>query len=124
MKKYFIIAITLIIIDQITKYIVKNYFTYSTNTGAIFGILQNQTKLIILLTFLAVGFLTYYTTKIKSPYGFGFVFAGLIGNLIDRLTYSYVIDYIKILTWPAFNLADIFLVTGVIILIIHLRNKL
>jgi len=123
MKKYFIIALILIILDQITKYIAKS-FTYSTNTGAIFGILQNQTKLIILLTFFALGFLIYYTTKIKSPYGFGFVFAGLIGNLIDRLTYNYVIDYIKILTWPAFNLADIFLVTGVIILIIHLRNKL
>ena len=124
MKKYMLIALICILIDQTTKFLAKKYITISTNTGAIFGILQNQTKLIILLTFFALGFLIYYTTKIKCPYGFGLVFAGLIGNLLDRLVYGYVIDYIKILTWPAFNLADIFLVTGVIILIIHLRNKL
>ena len=122
MKKYFLIAIPLIILDQTIKFIIKKYFTYSTNTGAAFGILQNKTNIIILLTFFALGFLIYYTPKIKHSLGLGLIFAGLIGNLIDRLNYGYVIDYIKISAWPTFNLADIFTVTGVIILILYLKN--
>jgi len=73
--------------------------------------------------FFALGFLIYYTPKIKHSLGLGLIFAGLIGNLIDRLNYGYVIDYIKISAWPAFNLADIFTVTGVIILILYLRRS-
>lgn len=124
MKKYIKIAILLILLDQIIKYIFKNYYTYSTNTGAVFGILQNQTKLIIFLTFFALGFLIYYIPKIKTQLGLALIFSGLIGNLIDRLTYSYVIDYIKISVWPAFNLADIFLVLGVIIIIVKNAKSL
>ena len=123
MKKYFTIAIILIILDQISKFIIKNYFNYSKNYGAAFGILQNKTSLIVLLTFFAIGFIVYYTKIIKDNLAKGLVFAGLIGNLIDRLTYGYVIDFIKISKWPSFNLADIFLVTGVILLIIKLRRS-
>jgi len=123
MKKYFTIAIILIILDQISKFIIKNYFNYSKNYGAAFGILQNKTILIVLLTFFAIGFIIYYTKIIKNNLAKGLVFAGLIGNLIDRLTYGYVIDFIKISMWPSFNLADIFLVTGVILLIIKLRRS-
>ncbi len=123
MKKYIPIAVILIILDQIIKTIVTKYYTFSKNTGAIFGILSNHTYIIILLTFFALGFLIYYTPKIKNQIGLALIFAGLIGNLIDRLVYRYVIDYIRIYTYPAFNLADIFLTVGVIIIIIHLRNK-
>ncbi len=122
MKKYFIIAILCILIDQITKYLAKNYFTYSTNTGAVFGILQNQTTLLILLTFFAIGFLIYYTKQL-NPIALGLIFGGLIGNLIDRITYQHVIDFIKILNYPAFNLADIFIVVGVILSIYKLRRS-
>lgn len=125
MQKYFIITLILIFLDQMVKFIVTKYFQFSKNYGAIFGILQNRLTLIILLSFFAIGFLLYYTKKVKSydVYGLSLVLAGIISNLIDRLVYGYVIDYIKILTWPSFNLADIFLVSGVIFLIFYLRRS-
>lgn len=122
MKKYMLIALICILTDQIAKFLAKKYLTISTNTGAIFGILQNQTTIIILLTFFALGFLIYYTNKL-NPIGLGLIFGGLIGNLLDRLIYSYVIDFIKISIWPAFNLADVFLVIGIIILILKEFKK-
>lgn len=124
MRKYFIIALACILLDQIIKFIITRNFAYTKNYGAAFGILQNKASLIIILTFFALGFLVYYSTKVKSygSYGLGLVFGGLIGNLIDRLIYGYVVDYIKIGGWPAFNLADVFLVAGVTALIFYMKN--
>lgn len=124
MKKYFIIALICILLDQIVKSIILRYFAFSKNYGAAFGILQGKVSLIIILTFFALGFLIYYSGKIKKygQYGLGLLFGGLVGNLVDRMVYGYVIDYIRIWMWPAFNLADLFNVAGVIILILYLKN--
>ena len=49
--------------------------------------------------------------------------AGTIGNLIDRIVFGYVRDFISISIWPSFNLADIFNVIGVILILIHSKKN-
>lgn len=124
MKKYFLIAILLILLDQILKNIITNCCFFEKNYGMVFGLLQGKIKLIILLSFFAIGFLIYYANELKNwnVYGLSLIIAGIVGNLADRMVYGYVIDYIHIWIWPAFNLADIFNVLGVIILIFNFKN--
>ncbi len=124
MKKYFVIALILVLLDQLVKNIATRCCSFEKNYGMAFGILNGKIWLIILLSFFAIGFLVYYFNKIKKygVYGLSFVLGGITGNLIDRMVYGYVIDYISIWIWPAFNLADVFNVLGVIVLIFYLKN--
>jgi signal peptidase II len=137
----FIIAIIIIILDRITKYaakgfwfpdksmdIIRNYlsFTYLENRGAAFGIFKNKKFLLVGVTTLVVIFLIYYLYKNRSmsrllKIGLTLIIAGAIGNLIDRVAFSYVVDFIyfhvkDIFDWPVFNFADISVVCGSIIL--------
>lgn len=134
---YFLMAIALIFFDYKTKLwaikylknkpsieLIKNVFnlTYVKNHGAAFGILQNQKLFFIIITIISVLFMAYYffSSKINwlSKLGIIFIFSGTIGNFINRIFYSYVIDFIEFafINFPVFNLADIFLITGFIIL--------
>ncbi|MCX6712016.1 MAG: signal peptidase II [Candidatus Woesearchaeota archaeon] len=122
MKKIYIIALIVIFLDQITKYIFKNYFTYTKNYGAAFGILQNQQIFFIIISIIAI--ITIILIK-KDLISLGFLLGGVIGNLIDRSYYGYVIDFIDLKIWPSFNLADAFSTIGVILLIIYIiRNDI
>jgi len=122
MKKIYIIALIVIFLDQITKYIFKNYFTYTKNYGAAFGILQNQQIFFIIISIIVI--ITIILIK-KDLISLGFLLGGAIGNLIDRSYYGYVIDFIDLKIWPSFNLADAFSTIGVILLIIYIiRNDI
>jgi signal peptidase II len=116
MKKIYAIALFIILVDQITKYIFKNYFTYTKNYGAAFGILQNQQLLFIIISLIVI--ITIILIK-KDLIPLGFLLGGTIGNLIDRLYYGYVIDFINLKIWPSFNLADFFNTIGIFLLIIY-----
>ena len=145
-NKYIIIfstALIIILIDQITKFlirinfqlnetfpIIKNIFhlTYIHNFGAGFGILQQQKWILIFISLIVIGVIFYYFGRIKDKEILlqvlvGFVLGGTIGNLIDRLIYGFVIDFIDIRIWPIFNVADSFVTIGVIGLIIYLWEK-
>ncbi|MAE43244.1 signal peptidase II [Candidatus Woesearchaeota archaeon] len=144
-NKYIIIfstALIVALIDQATKFLINTNFelnqslpiinnafhlTYILNSGAGFGILQNQTWLLILISIAVIGFILYYTTKIKNERTLqilvGFVLGGTIGNLIDRISYGVVIDFFDFRIWPIFNIADSFVTVGVIGLIIYFWKK-
>lgn len=144
------IAGIIFIIDQIIK-IFLNYFMklydsieiipgffqifFVKNTGAAFSILQDNTFLIIIITFCFLVFLNQYIIKEKystklSILSFGMIMGGIFGNLFDRLIYHAVIDYLSFsfLGWdfPVFNFADISITFGVLFVLFELifsKNK-
>jgi len=141
-KTIYIISIISFILDQLTKYLVINfisfnetitiipkffYLTYVKNTGGAFSILNNNTWFLLLIGLIFILFLFNYIIK-KEKFNslekiyLGLIIGGTLGNLIDRITYGSVIDYIGVIIgsyyFPVFNIADICIVIGAILLII------
>jgi signal peptidase II len=135
-----VIALAVIGLDQLTKYLVRAHMelgesipregifrlTYTTNTGGAFGILANQAFLLALVAIIGIAvFLVYLryipleNTLLKA--GLGLDMGGAIGNLIDRLRLEgRVTDFIDIGAWPVFNVADMSIVVGTIIIAYYL----
>ena len=145
-RKYNVVfstALIIILLDQTTKFLIKNalqlnqtlpiisnvfHLTYINNTGAGFGILKAQALILIFISIFVIGILIYNFDRIKNNETLlqilaGFVLGGTIGNLIDRLAYGHVIDFLDFQIWPIFNFADSFVTIGVIGLIIYLWKK-
>jgi signal peptidase II len=141
----FLYIALIIIADQFTKYIAKTrlmpldnvdlipgYFSlsYVENRGAAFGLFQNNKMLLVGVTAIVILFIFYYLIKnrgmnIYLKLSLVMITAGAIGNLIDRIFLGYVVDffhfYIKsVFDWPVFNVADISVVCGTILLSIVL----
>jgi len=101
--------------------------TYVENRGAAFGILKNQRILFLIITILVVGAVIFYIIY-KKPQNkllltsLGMISGGGIGNLIDRIRLSYVVDFIdvRIINYPVFNVADSFVVVGAVLFIIYI----
>ncbi|MEK6934541.1 MAG: signal peptidase II [Nanoarchaeota archaeon] len=121
MSKFTLISLLLILLDQISKYLLES----SRNFGAAFGILQGWKWFFIILGFFVMGFVLYYKDKVKNYgyYGLVLLFSGTVGNVIDRLVFGYVRDFIDFGFWPSFNLADSFNTIGVILLVIYFWKK-
>lgn len=140
-KKMIIIASIALIIDQITKIIatsylklnsgvkiIKNFFylTLCHNEGAAWGIFSNARFIIIIGTIAAIILIYHYIYVFKentrNNVAFGLLIGGLAGNLIDRIVLGYVRDfldfYIFKYDYPIFNVADMCIVIGVLLLII------
>lgn len=138
---YYVIAVIIIAIDQLTKWLIVTnmylgesipiiedllYITSHRNRGAAFGILQGQMGLFIVITIIVVIGIVYYLQKqVKYPgtgVAFGMILGGAIGNFIDRIFRGEVVDFIdvKIINYnfPIFNVADSALVIGVILLML------
>lgn len=80
--------------------------------------------IILTISFLAVAFLLWcYQTHRITLRSAIFLLAGAVGNLYDRLVFGAVRDWIALPRFPVFNLADVFLTIGVIILIVHYRKR-
>ena len=136
------ISILLLLIDQISKILVikfldinsgieliKNFFylTYTHNTGAAFSILTGQRLLLILIAVIILILIFNYIKKNKvegkiEKIAFSLILGGALGNLIDRIIRGFVVDFLdfKIFgyNFPVFNLADTFIVVGVLLLFI------
>ena len=130
------------IIDQLTKLlikknfrlyekkvIIKNFFnlTYVENRGAAWGIFNGNYWFLIITTVVALAFILWFIFRMKEYkkidiISYSMLIAGIMGNFIDRLVRGYVIDFFdfKIFKYyfPVFNIADIGIVIGVIILIV------
>lgn len=103
------------------------YFTYLENRGAAFGILQNHRWIFIAVTIVAMlailGYIIWKKPKDRMLLvSLALILGGGIGNLIDRIRLSYVIDFIdfRLIHFPVFNIADICVVCGCILLCIDI----
>ena len=131
-----LVSMAVLVTDQFTKLWVRTNLTpgqpvtgdglprlnYVQNMGSAFGLLTNQVFLIVVAVAVIIGSLfIYYRWRffgsVLARVGMGLVLAGALGNLIDRLRYGYVIDFIDFVYWPVFNAADTSIVVGVIILV-------
>lgn len=133
MKQIIKYSFILILIDQIIKIlvsnmiesiiIIKNFFNliYVENTGAAFSILENNTIFLIIITFISLFLIYKFLLKNKKfnkleIVTYSLLIGGIIGNLIDRIIYGYVIDYLEFIIlnrhMPIFNFADICIVIG------------
>lgn len=139
----------ILIADQLTKFIVDqrmplhhsipiidNVFslTYIRNTGAAFGILSGSAAhfrlpFLLIFSLLAIGFVVTMLRRLPDDEtglitALAFILGGAIGNLIDRLAYGEVIDFLDVywsnFHWPAFNLADSFITIGVLMTVYYL----
>ena len=138
----FFISFIILFYDQLTKFIVLKqlpfkysmqvipklfYLTHVRNYGAAFSLFQNSSQLLLWFSVIVVGFILYLYDKIpyeNLPQIFiALILGGTLGNLIDRLVYGYVIDFLDFQIWPAFNIADTAITIGVIGLIIYLIKK-
>jgi signal peptidase II len=96
--------------------------THIRNTGAAFGLFQNHTFPLTIVSFIGAAVILVYTFYVRRRYPFlnngvsmaalGVVLGGTVGNLIDRLTLGYVTDFILVGTFPAFNVADSSITSG------------
>lgn len=109
-------AVLAVILDQLSKFLFKNYFSFTKNYGAAFGLFQGYKWLFVIVALIVVVLIFKYKNKLDN-FALGLLLGGTIGNLIDRLVYGYVIDFIDLGFWPSFNLADSFSVIAAFILI-------
>ncbi|OPJ63228.1 signal peptidase II [Clostridium oryzae] len=139
----YLIIVLGIILDRIAKIwaaanlknkpdivVIKNFFSFSyvENRGAAFGILQNKQIILSIVTLaVIVAIFVYMVMNRKKSkllsISLSLIISGAVGNLIDRVFYSYVVDFImlhyKSAVWPNFNVADSFVVVGTILLVIY-----
>ena len=144
MKKnsfFWLVAIVGLILDQLTKYwVVQNFarqgdtiplwsgifhFTYVVNTGAAFSFFTNGVGWLRWLSLgvsLGLIALAWFGPRmnITEQLGYGFVLAGAFGNGIDRLLFGYVVDFLdfRLIQFPVFNLADVFINIGIFFLLV------
>ena len=133
-KKIALVAIPLALIDQLTKWLAAVYifepiqlfpgvsFTYEENVGIAWSIAVQQELLLLINLILLILIPVVASKSIKlrfkiSQIALGLIFGGAIGNIFDRVTRGYVIDFISVGWWPVFNLADTFLTVGVFLII-------
>lgn len=104
-------------------------FSYVENRGMAFGLMQDARTAFIILTVLTLGLLAFaylYLPEVKKfrPLSLGlvFIFAGAVGNFIDRVKLGYVVDFLELdfMQFPVFNLADCFVTWTAVILVLLL----
>lgn len=116
-----------------TKVIINNFFSLTKvyNTGASWNILAGHRLILIMITLIILVLLFLYLNKFKENkrniLAFSLLYGGIIGNLLDRLIYGYVIDFFDFnifgYDYPVFNIADICIVFGIILLVIAILKK-
>jgi len=131
-----IFVLIILAVDQLTKFyftknlflnqsvpVIKGFFhlTLVHNRGAAFGILKNQTPLFIITSLLAIILIIAHLKKYKTRFSLyslslSLILAGAVGNLIDRVSLGYVIDFLDFHIWPVFNVADSAITIGAILL--------
>ncbi len=134
---YWIIILTLSI-DQLFKYLVRNFMDYGQsipiitgffqltshrNTGAAWGIFSGQKIFLISIAIIVIAIGLIYSRKITdklSRIAFGFFIGGAMGNVVDRLFFGEVTDMFEVtfINYPIFNTADVFLFSGVVLFLI------
>ncbi len=130
---YFLIALLVLVMDQLSKYYVVQHFelgesvpvienifhwTYILNPGAAFGMLEGSRWLFVVIALAVIGAIAYFRKDIETEgllacVGTAMFAGGAVGNLIDRARQGLVIDFFDFRIWPIFNVADIAICVGV-----------
>ena len=141
-----LIFIFLLSLDLLTKFVVKNYIdlnhsikinqffdiVYIQNFGVSFGLFSGTFNywffvIIGLLVVFLVVYLMIKSNKNIEKLAYFFIIIGALGNIIDRAINSYVVDFISLhynfFYWPAFNIADIYITIGIIMLVVGIFIK-
>lgn len=148
--KFFVLILSLFFcfLDQSTKFlarhflaepksveVVKNFFSFTLteNTGVAFGLFPQLGKVWPYVSFLILLIIVFYVLRVEIEHwllviSLSLIVGGALGNLIDRLFFQAVTDFIDFRIWPVFNLADAELVLGISLLLIYIvfeeRRKL
>lgn len=136
-RRLAIVSGAVLILDQLTKLAVQRSFapgdsipllspvlslTYVQNTGAAFGLFRGQQMLFIVLA-AAIGAWIVREVLVGPPPGaaaawaFPLILGGSLGNLMDRVRFGHVVDFIDVHVWPVFNVADSAITVGVALLL-------
>jgi signal peptidase II len=133
------ISLSIVIVERLVKtYIVGNLrvgeavpvfgnilmITRAENKGAGFGIFQGYSILFLIAAIIVLALIIYFYNMIIHDrlltIAFALILGGTAGNMLDRLFFGYVIDYISLSFWPTFNLSDAALTAGAVLLIIYM----
>ena len=133
-----LITMLLVVIDQISKELINIYLrlnesikiinnlfyiTNAHNEGAAWSILSGNTLFLIIITFISIYLIHKYTKEYKGIFKY-ILYGGIIGNLLDRILYGYVRDFIDFrifnYNYPVFNISDICIFIGMFILVIKI----
>ena len=136
---FYVLTIAVIIFDQITKYVVREtiplYDTlievgifsivHGQNTGSAFGLFAGFTNFLIIASLIGLGLILYFFVKQASANLFvrvsvGLIVGGAVGNLIDRIKGGFVVDFISVGWWPAFNVADSAISIGMTVMVLFM----
>ena len=140
-------ALLIVAADQLSKIWITSYpeeqlifdagffrITHIHNTGAAFGLFQGHSFALTIVALVGIAVILLFALLVyrHSPYldnmlsrvALGLVLGGTVGNLIDRLRFGYVTDFIDFGFWPAFNIADSAITVGVIIFAYSLLRSL
>lgn len=121
-RSQFLLIIGLAFLDQLIKYIVRFFGRfYVCNRNLAFGLPISQNIFIFIWIVIFAVFIkfAYDEKNTKNILGYNLILAGALGNILDRLFFGCVIDFINLRIWPAFNLADVFITIGIAIIIFH-----
>lgn len=141
--KYILWVLGVVALDQLSKLLVMKLLgpyrslfiidgflsiTLTENTGGAFGILQSKGPLVTVIT--AAVSLTLLSlllfVDIRSIYakiGLAIIAGGAVGNLTDRIRLGYVVDFLDFKIWPVFNLADVAIVLGTVLILLNLLRR-
>lgn len=134
----FVVSLGVFLLDQASKLlimsemhrgqsipVIKNifYITYIHNPGAAFGLLADRTPFFVAVSLLVVAGILVFHWKGRArggvlPVALGLIAGGALGNLVDRIRFGEVVDFLDFRIWPVFNLADSAIVVGAGLLII------
>lgn len=134
------IAVTIMVLDQLTKWLVITRMTlnesipvcgkflsltYCHNTGGAFSLMPGATNFFLVTGVVVSLALLAYLPKLARQHpmpaiAYALILGGAVGNLIDRFTYKYVIDFLDLHWWPVFNVADSGITIGVVLLFVSL----
>lgn len=139
----FIVASLVLFLDRFTKIIAFNslskdqsikvldnifHLTLVLNKGAAFGFLRDQRIFFVSISILAIGVIIFYAFRrngagLYISSALGLILGGAAGNLIDRIKFGYVIDFLDFRVWPVFNVADSCITIGTIMLVFNILFK-
>ena len=135
---FFITALLVLVLDQLAKQFITVYsvsrdysfvkIQFVKNFGIGFGLLNLPVLrwiMVAVITLIVIGILYYYSksysaSKLLFVFSLALVLGGALGNLVDRIMYGFVVDFINFGFWPAFNIADSAITMGIILLIGYL----